>query len=109
MSTAIASDDEVAARRAHLYNEKAAAEAGVPYCERTKTLKFKVKRVHYEIFAAIESWRFENGRLVCKCCARSLQMMPPCILHSQPMAICPCSSGFITAIVSPGDTDERTS
>jgi hypothetical protein len=109
MSTAITSIPDQVDRRAHLENEKAAFEFGVPYCERTRTLKFKVNRVRYEIFAAIESWSFEDGRLVCKRCGRSLQIMPPCILHSQPMAICPCSSGFIAAIVSPEDANERTS
>jgi hypothetical protein len=97
----IASFDDQEDRIAHLENERQAELAGFGYPEKTRTLRFTVNRAHFEIFAAIESWSFEDGRLVCKRCAHHLQIMPPSILHDRALARCSCSAGFITAAVSP--------
>lgn len=79
----------------HAENERQAELAGVPYCELTRTLRFTLYGIRYQIFAAIISWRAEDDNLHCGRCGQHLTVLAPNLLHSLPMAFCACAAGFL--------------
>jgi hypothetical protein len=101
MSADIASVDGPDADRspAHAENERTAAEHGVPYPELTRTLRCTFGGIRYELLAAIESWRVpEDDCLFCLRCGYDLDVVAPNLLHSVPMAMCDCSSSYMTPV-----------
>jgi hypothetical protein len=87
----------------HEQNEREAAEMGIPYPELTRTLRLTFDGIEYQIFAAIMSWEPFDGWLYCRRCSQYLQMMPPNLLHSVPLARCQCSG----ALLEPVDDRDR--
>jgi hypothetical protein len=87
----------------HAENEREAAEMGFPYPEITRTLRLTFDDIDYEIFAAILSWEPFDGGLYCRRCGEFLRVMPPCLLHSIPLALCRCSG----ALMEPVDDRDR--
>jgi hypothetical protein len=82
----------------HEQNEREAAELGIPYPELTRTLRLTFDGIRYEIFAAIMSWEPIDDWLFCKRCGHYLQMMPPNLLHSVPLAMCRCAGALMEPV-----------
>lgn len=79
----------------HEENERAAAAAGVPYPELTRTLLVTIGAVKYRIFAALVSWRADDDMLRCERCGQDLQVIAPNLLHELPLGRCACAAGFL--------------
>jgi hypothetical protein len=87
----------------HEQNEREAAELGIPYPELTRTLHLTFDGIRYEIFAAILSWTLQDDWIYCHRCDQFLYLMPPCLLHAVPLAMCQCAG----ALMEPVDDRDR--
>jgi hypothetical protein len=86
---------------AHVENERSAASSGFGYPEPTRTLRFNLDGIGFEIRDAISSWSdADDGTLYCARCKQFLTLVAPNMLHRQIMAVCACRSSFVIPLDS---------